>query len=81
MKTIHENLDYESKEKVCKAAKKRMKTIHENLDNEAKAKVVAKKRMNTIYENLDDKVKEKRSCLKVIRKENKRFMKILMMKA
>lgn len=53
---------------------------YKNLENEAKAKVVSKKRLKRICENLDDKVKQKRSGLKVIRKEKKQFMKILMMK-
>lgn len=52
---------------------------YKNLENEAKAKVVSKKRLKRICENLDDKVKQKRSGLKVIRKE-KQFVKILMMK-
>lgn len=53
---------------------------YKNLENEAKAKVVSKKRLKRICENLDDKVKQKRSGLKVIRKEKKQFVKILMMK-
>lgn len=34
----HENLDAESKWKICKAAKKRMKTIREHLHDEVKEK-------------------------------------------